>query len=288
MLTRHLYEMDEVVSALQICLCSGDDTGLFWLWELVASHEEEAANQLLKIDKGGDWVSRYVYATFLSPARNAEALTKAKKPTKQVQATEEATEFWLGLSDACKRKNVIAAAWFIKTTTLPPTEIYKALTRIDPRAATMSDLPPIAVVRILCERPPSTVAARAKWDSWTALIGRRAARQYAIPATALTPTTTRGSLSAKYTNVADVREPVGLLSEGCKFWQEVLQKRGITMVDDMVCFPNDDVLEQFYEEFFPDDIPDEWSAADQQKSHGRGCKKVDGTPAKVGACTTIL
>jgi hypothetical protein len=60
------------------------------------------------------------------------------------------------------------------------------------------------------------------------------------------------------------------------------------MVDDMVCFPNDDVLERFYEEFFPNDIPDEWSAADQQKSHGRGCKKVDGTPAKQSVSTTIL
>jgi hypothetical protein len=227
-----------------------------------------------------------VYATFLSPARNAEALAKAKKPTKQFQATEDESEFWLSLSDACKRKNVIAAAWFIKTTTLPTAEIYKALTRIEPNVATMLDLPPIAIVRLLCERPPSTEAARAKWAAWTTLIGRRIARQYAIPDAALTATTTRGSLSSKYTNVADVREPVGLLSEGCKFWQEVLQKRGITMVEDMVCFPNDDVLEQFYEEFFPDDIPDEWSAADQQKSHGRGCKKVDGTPTKVVACTT--
>lgn len=28
--------------------------------------------------------------------------------------------------------------------------------------------------------------------------------------------------------------------------------------------------EEFYDTHFPDDIPDEWSAADQQKSHGRG------------------
>jgi hypothetical protein len=35
-------------------------------------------------------------------------------------------------------------------------------------------------------------------------------------------------------------------------------------------FPNDDVLESFYDRFFPDDIPDEWSAADQCKSHGPG------------------
>jgi hypothetical protein len=27
--------------------------------------------------------------------------------------------------------------------------------------------------------------------------------------------------------------------------------------------------------FFPDDIPDEWSKQDQEKSHGRGAKKLE-------------
>ena len=117
--------------------------------------------------------------------------------------------------------------------------------------------------------------AKKRWDSWAPLIGRRAARLLAIPEKALCPGTTRGDLPSKYTNIADVREPVELLSEGCKFWQETLKERGITMDDETntICFPNDDVLERFYEEFFPDDIPDEWSSADQQKSHGRGMKK---------------
>ena len=29
-------------------------------------------------------------------------------------------------------------------------------------------------------------------------------------------------------------------------------------------------MEEFYEKYFPDDIPDEWSKKDQQKSHGDG------------------
>jgi hypothetical protein len=33
---------------------------------------------------------------------------------------------------------------------------------------------------------------------------------------------------------------------------------------------NDDIREAFYDLYFPDDIPDEWSAADQEKSHGYG------------------
>jgi hypothetical protein len=46
-LTRNLYEIDEVVSALQICLCKGWPRALFWLWELVVSEEETLANQTL-------------------------------------------------------------------------------------------------------------------------------------------------------------------------------------------------------------------------------------------------
>ena len=44
-LTRHLYEIDEVVSALQIGLRK--EEGLFWLWELVVSGETELAKQTL-------------------------------------------------------------------------------------------------------------------------------------------------------------------------------------------------------------------------------------------------
>ncbi len=42
-LTRHLYEMDEVVSALQICLRTNSCRALFWIWELVQSEEAPLA-----------------------------------------------------------------------------------------------------------------------------------------------------------------------------------------------------------------------------------------------------
>jgi len=34
--------------------------------------------------------------------------------------------------------------------------------------------------------------------------------------------------------------------------------------------------ETFYATFFPNDIPDEWSLADREKSHGRGLGKSEG------------
>lgn len=284
-LTRHLYEIDEVISALQL----KDDSALFWLWELVVSNEEELAKSALGLHlPDTEWMTQHEYAKI---ARSL--LEKAQKPTKRTYSrpdlatlfvssltsitnVEEAREFWLGLDDACTRKNMIAAAWFLKTTAIPPHSVWAALSLIDPAIPQWSG-PVTTQIAAIWKRyrgDPDITENKANWSQWNSMIGRRKARVYAIPEAALTPATTRGSLPIKYTNIADIREPVGLLSEGCKFWQETLQAAGITATDESVSFPNDDVLEKFYEEFFPDDIPDEWSAADQQKSHGRGCLKA--------------
>jgi hypothetical protein len=110
------------------------------------------------------------------------------------------------------------------------------------------------------------------WAAWMDAAGHRKGRLHEIPDAALHANTTRGSMPFKYTNIGDVRDPVSILSEGCRFWQEAFQSAGIAVEEDTgsIQFPNDDALEEFYERYFPDDIPDEWSTADQQKSHGRG------------------
>lgn len=285
-LTRHLYEIDEVVYALQL----HDESALFWLWELIVSQEEDRAKSTLGIYISDIvcWITLFEYAKIVR-----SLLEKAQEPTMRfynrpdrlalfilslpsTTDVEEAREFWLGLDDACARKNLIAAAWFLKTTTLPSHAVWAALAQIDPAIPKWSG-PATNQIAALWKRyngDPNIEVNKAKWAQWNSIIGRRRARLYAIPEAALTAATTRGALPIKYTNIADIREPVGLLSEGCKFWQEALQRMGITATDETVSFPNDDIMEKFYEEFFPDDIPDEWSAADQQKSHGRGCLKA--------------
>lgn len=285
-LTRHLYEIDEVISALTL----QDDTALFWLWELVVSQEEELARSVLNlsIPETNCWILLFEYTKIVRGL-----LYTARKPTKQTYSrpdmatifisslpsttdVDEARELWFGLDDACARKNIIAATWFLKTTMLPSHTVWAALALIDPAIPQWSGpfTNQIAAIWKRYKRDPDIESNKAKWTLWNSMLGRRKARVYAIPEAALTPTTTRGSLSTKYTNIADIREPVGLLSDGCKFWQKTLQSAGITATDETVSFPNDDALEKFYAEFFPDDIPDEWSAADQQKSHGRGRLKA--------------
>jgi hypothetical protein len=288
-LSRHFYELDEVRSALQICLRVHDEAALFWLWELVVSREEDFATAILESTgfyglETDDWVTRYsngsvhdLLSTCQQPTKRAfarrdtaERFVALLNPAEPIGA--EAADFWLGLNDACKRKNVIAATWYIKNTPLSQDAVWMALALIDSTVKTRGGPlgAQVATVKRICLGAPSVEAAQKRWDSWDNLIGRRSARQYAIPDGALTSDTTRGALPTKYTNIADIREPMGLLAEGCRFWKMAIQAAGITMTGDAVCFPDDDVLENFYEQYFPDDIPDEWSAEDQQKSHGRG------------------
>lgn len=265
-LTRHLYELDEVKSALHTCLRLHDDTGLFWLWELIVSQEEKLAADILGAPVGAEcWADRY--------AELASLLSRCQKPTRRIY-----TEDSLGFDDACRRKNAVAAVWYLKS--LPADTIWNLLPGEDPAPDEKGFLYQVAAVRRICysalQKPKARDRASDKqkeqWAHWNTLIGRRKARQYAIPETALDATTTRGQMLVKYTNIGDVREPVPLLAEGCKFWQEALRTAGLTIdgEENTVCFPDDDTLEKFYEKFFPDDIPDEWSAEDQQKSHGRG------------------
>jgi hypothetical protein len=60
--------------------------------------------------------------------------------------------------------------------------------------------------------------------------------------------------------------------EGCGFWTDVLatymNEKGFGVEPHWV---TEEAEEAFYEFAFPDDIPDEWSKADQLKSHGPGC-----------------
>jgi hypothetical protein len=124
--------------------------------------------------------------------------------------------------------------------------------------------------------PRGTQSQRQSWTTWVEQVGRRKARLYAIPVEALHANTTRGRIPHKYTNIDDLRDPVQVLSEGCTFWQNTLKTHGIETDENTgaTVFPDDTALESFYDTYFPDDIPDEWSMEDQLKSHGRGVQET--------------
>jgi hypothetical protein len=100
-------------------------------------------------------------------------------------------------------------------------------------------------------------------------VGRRDRRVYQIPNTCLYGTTLRGRsrwAQSNYTQLYNIEKYL----VGCPFWDDVLSEYADVTDNGEIQWHNDDKMEEFYEKYFPDDIPDEWSKKDQQKSHGDG------------------
>lgn len=112
-------------------------------------------------------------------------------------------------------------------------------------------------------------------EEWAALEGRRARRIYKIRPEAILYETERGELSRSVTNIQEIREPLTALY-GSPYWDVVAEEFGGWKP----IYKNDAAKETFYELYFPDDIPDEWSRDDQEKSHGLGLAFADQTSAE--------
>jgi hypothetical protein len=114
---------------------------------------------------------------------------------------------------------------------------------------------------------PELEAALAEWSG---LVGRRARRVYTIPWDCLYWITARGKapVSVYDSNEKEImgrlEKPAGIWNS--EFWDEAAEEFG-----GWEAVRNDDeAREAFYEEYFPDDRPDEWSRKERAKSHGGG------------------
>jgi hypothetical protein len=113
--------------------------------------------------------------------------------------------------------------------------------------------------------PPSVQEARARW---AAAFGRRHRRELAIDSQGVRIVTRRGRMQHTQSNERELMaiglqwKTVGFMT-GCTTWDEMMEWHGIAN-------GSDDAWELFCEMAFPDDIPDEWSAADRALSHGSG------------------
>lgn len=100
-------------------------------------------------------------------------------------------------------------------------------------------------------------------------VGRRDRRVHKIPTACLYGTTPRGRAQWTQKNYVQLYNVEKYLI-GCPFWDEVLTEYANVLDSGVIQWHSDDIMEQFYNKYFPDDIPDEWSLLDQQKSHGDG------------------
>jgi hypothetical protein len=355
MLSRNLYEIDEVKSALQICLRRQSWRALFWLWELVVSEEIEEAKSVLRYT-WLQWGAPYDIAILhdieeyslteadnengisllrriMEACRKAGSLSAFRFLNEQKHITyrpnwttkvnptaaerrrvrsakfiayldseeithEEARLFWIGLDSALRRGLRKDAFWFLQAAQPfisanaiwsalriasrgPGAESIRQLEDSAPMNPTGQILHQAAAVLFLCIRVadrgtlatpifPLNRVLQDDWLRWSSAKNRRETRIHPIPSDALHSGTTRGQISSKYTNIADIRDPIPLLLESCAWWRRTASDMGIKEEDGDVAFPSDDVVENIHDMYFPDDIPDEWSSTDQQKSHGRG------------------
>jgi hypothetical protein len=106
-------------------------------------------------------------------------------------------------------------------------------------------------------------------NEWATSVGYKDRRVYQIPTSCLYGTTLRGTYKWSQNNLTQLYNIEKYLV-GCPFWDEVLADGA--EVDDKghITWKSDEKMEEFYNTYFPDDIPDEWSKKDQQKSHGDG------------------
>jgi hypothetical protein len=103
---------------------------------------------------------------------------------------------------------------------------------------------------------------------WNERIGRKAYRSYSIPSACLYGVTYRGKIKWSQSTVSSLNHVEPSLI-GCPFWEEAISEYGV-IHDGCIQWNSDDDLEDFYERYFPDDIPDEWTKAEKAVSHGDG------------------
>ena len=345
-LTRHLYALDEVVAALQLCLrFRRNDETPFWLWELVRSNETALAHTTLRqswLDFGGGWFAPSMLTSVPPPATDTDAwlqllntvtqaielagtassvplmlrtATATKRPATtpltglraadarafistldpaEGMTPNQAGMWFSALSAAIRTANTHDAAWLLQAAApiLSADAVWTALRlldsdkrheRIQDTLRSTATAHPVSQTQhqitaalllvgqpAMCDEPSRPCPY--SWAEYDAKLGRRAARRFPIPPMALHAGTTRGQLSADESNLEQLRDPVPYFPEACAYWRTVLQTTpDVELEEDGVAFADDDASDRFYAAHFPDDIPDEWSAEDQQKSHGNGC-----------------
>lgn len=120
-----------------------------------------------------------------------------------------------------------------------------------------------------------TQSMQEKLAEWQATVGRRRRRCFKVQTVAIKWLTARGRMSYNETTIRDLmNNNVWRLFKGCRYWDRKAVEfgliGGLEAAENAIDDETQDALEGFINFAFPDDIPDEWSVADRQLSHGDG------------------
>ena len=108
---------------------------------------------------------------------------------------------------------------------------------------------------------------------WNNLFGKRARREFTIPTQCLYGVTFRGTKTYQDNNIKELHDHIYIIMNQ-KIYEEIEDQ--YETIEKFI--ENDDEYESFIDSYFPNDIPDEWSLIDQQKSHGIGVNQKSDKP----------
>jgi len=304
MITRHFYRFDEVRAALFYAIMRGRpletafwvqelvDSGLLkeawttlveaWLWFSLATDP----NWICDIRLGVDDLHLAAYRLCTNPKDNSLWATLVTQPhhdtlCRNLPPSLPSSGLERYFSLALFQRKGLAAIWAAHRLTADVQQLLPAESRIVPSVLGTCGLVDEAIslsaqILFVCSRtdqrpavvlPAEIVVAVRRW---TELVGRRTRRVFAVPLPCLYGLTERGrgvDTIAEFRRMDDrIRE------ETTGFWPLAL-----------VPYRHEDAVEAFYAAFFPDDIPDEWSAEEAAKSHGPGLGSDSSSLQKIGS-----
>lgn len=123
--------------------------------------------------------------------------------------------------------------------------------------------------------PPMLSEVDRAMKEWSAIVNARARRVYAIPHECLYWLTARGYKDVYTTNEKDI---IGSLERPSKLWGSTYWDSVAETYGGWSAIKTEaEVREAFYDQHFPNDIPDEWSKKDRSVSHGWGAVQPGAT-----------
>jgi hypothetical protein len=304
MLTRHFYESEDVLASMRMAILRGrSQEALFWCLELIDTNLHKIALQSI-IET---WMLFYTESNWILALKNNYSLkqqsileacyTLSQEKQRTMSSVEILVlEFQEKEEEMKREKNVddfrtavrtgqCQLAWSLAKF-LDSEVVWSALIEFENsnihwiRSLISSyqiktPLWLFGIIQWLCIRKeetvqwsPLTVDLQKKIKEWKGLQSRRKRRQYTILFPLLYGETSKSSVSKKETTLYRLYSIEKSMCSEEGFWKNVLEFSDFDIESGK--WTRNDSLELFYEKYFPDDIPDEWSLVDQEKSHGKG------------------
>jgi len=299
-LTAHLYRVEEVIASLRWSLiCHNYTEAIFWTLELYESdHIIELLDcairvfllyigirthptlfQDLQTMRESDEIERdalvlMMYNLCRIKGRDAtpihlivteftESSWKPNIPHKQIYAT---------LEDAiqdCLKRGKIKEAWLLGRDSLDlwscidsqPVRKYKCLTEKEAQAICVSLCSKVPIKEETYIYPSLLAELQTLVAEWDLEPSMRKRRVYKIRPEAIVDICNRS-----YTGTStetDIQHTLEQTLFDSPYWNTILESYCTNRK-----WNTEYLKEQFYDTYFPDDIPDEWSSVDREKSHG--------------------